>query len=41
VTIIGIPFACAHVKRAGLALWPIGMMIVPADDAPLRYARRQ
>jgi uncharacterized membrane protein YccF (DUF307 family) len=41
VTIIGIPFAWAHVKLAGLALWPIGMMIVPADDAPLRYARRQ
>jgi uncharacterized membrane protein YccF (DUF307 family) len=35
VTIIGIPFAWAHVKLAGLALWPIGMMIVPADDAPL------
>jgi uncharacterized membrane protein YccF (DUF307 family) len=41
VTIIGIPFAWAHVKLAGLALWPIGMMIVPAEDAPLRYARRQ
>jgi uncharacterized membrane protein YccF (DUF307 family) len=41
VTIIGIPFAWAHVKLAGLALWPIGMMIVPADDASLRYARRQ
>ena len=24
VTIIGIPFAWAHVKLAGLALWPIG-----------------
>jgi uncharacterized membrane protein YccF (DUF307 family) len=33
VTIIGIPFTWAHVKLAGLALWPIGMMIVPADDA--------
>jgi len=41
VTIIGIPFAWAHVKLAGLALWPIGMMIVPADDAPARYDRRQ
>jgi uncharacterized membrane protein YccF (DUF307 family) len=40
VTIIGIPFAWAHVKLAGLALWPIGKAIVPADDAPLRYARR-
>jgi uncharacterized membrane protein YccF (DUF307 family) len=33
LTIIGIPFAWAHVKLAGLALRPIGMMIVPADDA--------
>jgi uncharacterized membrane protein YccF (DUF307 family) len=33
VTIIGIPFAWAHVKLAGIALWPIGKMIVPADDA--------
>jgi uncharacterized membrane protein YccF (DUF307 family) len=30
VTIIGIPFAWAHLKLAGLALWPIGKMIVPA-----------
>ena len=37
VTIIGIPFARAHFKLAGIALWPIGKMIVPADDAPLRY----
>jgi uncharacterized membrane protein YccF (DUF307 family) len=40
VTIIGIPFAWAHLKLAGLALWPIGKMIVPADDAPLSYRRR-
>ena len=40
VTIIGIPFAWAHLKLAGLALWPIGKVIVPADDAPLRYPRR-
>jgi uncharacterized membrane protein YccF (DUF307 family) len=31
ITIIGIPFAWAHLKLAGLALWPIGRMIVPAD----------
>src|SRR6516162_4598537 len=37
ITIIGIPFAWAHFKLAGIALWPIGKMIVPADDAPLRY----
>ncbi len=30
VTIIGIPFAWAHLKLAGLALWPIGREIVPA-----------
>jgi uncharacterized membrane protein YccF (DUF307 family) len=30
ITIVGIPFALAHVKLAGLALWPIGKMIVPA-----------
>jgi len=30
VTIIGIPFAWAHLKLAGIALWPIGRTIVPA-----------
>src|SRR5271165_2047489 len=29
ITIIGLPFAWAHMKLAGLALWPIGKMIVP------------
>jgi len=37
ITIIGLPFAWAHVKLAGLALWPIGKMIVDDDDIP--YAR--
>ena len=37
ITIIGLPFAWAHLKLAGIALWPIGKIIVPADDAPLRY----
>src|SRR5512139_1462436 len=41
VTIIGIPFAWAHLKLAGLALWPIGKMIVLAEDAPLQYTRRR
>jgi uncharacterized membrane protein YccF (DUF307 family) len=38
ITIIGIPFAWAHLKLAGLALWPIGKMIVPKDQlqAPRR-----
>jgi uncharacterized membrane protein YccF (DUF307 family) len=30
ITIIGIPFAWAHLKLAGMALWPIGKVIVPA-----------
>ena len=33
VTIIGIPFAWAHLKLAGIALWPVGRMIVPKDQA--------
>ena len=41
VTIIGIPFAWAHLKLAGIALWPIGKMIVLAEDAPLRYPPRR
>jgi len=36
VTIIGIPFAWAHLKLAGLALWPIGKVIVPLDEVRLR-----
>ena len=35
ITIIGIPFAWAHLKLAGIALWPIGKMIVP-DGVPIR-----
>src|ERR1700689_2787255 len=30
VTVVGIPFAWAHLKLAGIALWPIGKVIVPA-----------
>ena len=33
VTIIGIPFAWAHLKLASIALWPIGKMIVTIEDA--------
>ena len=40
ITIIGIPFGWAHLKLAGLALWPIGMMIVPADQQPVGDQRR-
>jgi len=40
VTIIGLPFAWAHLKLAGLALWPIGKMIVPLEEARRgRYSR--
>jgi uncharacterized membrane protein YccF (DUF307 family) len=39
VTIIGIPFAWAHFKLAALALWPIGKIIVPAEDGGLRSLR--
>jgi uncharacterized membrane protein YccF (DUF307 family) len=28
-TIIGIPFAWAHLKLAGISLWPIGKDVVP------------
>jgi uncharacterized membrane protein YccF (DUF307 family) len=38
VTVVGIPFAWAHLKLAGLALWPIGRTIVPAGLPPA-YAR--
>ena len=41
VTILGFPFAWAHLKLAAIALWPIGKIIVPAADAPLRYPTRQ
>jgi uncharacterized membrane protein YccF (DUF307 family) len=39
LTIIGVPFAWAHLKLAGLALWPIGKMIVPADAGSRPYRR--
>src|SRR5437016_11698334 len=38
ITIIGVPFAWAHLKLAGIALWPIGKMIVPMDEA-MRFRR--
>jgi uncharacterized membrane protein YccF (DUF307 family) len=33
ITIIGIPFAWAHLKLAGFALWPIGRAVVRHDLA--------
>ena len=41
ITIIGIPFAWAHLKLAGIALWPVGKMIVDANASPLQYQRPQ
>jgi len=41
VTIVGIPFAWAHLKLAGIALWPIGKEIVDAQAVPLRSMRAQ
>jgi uncharacterized membrane protein YccF (DUF307 family) len=38
ITIIGIPFAWAHLKLAKLALWPIGKIIVPTVFANLPVA---
>ena len=39
VTIIGIPFAWAHLKLAGLALWPIGKVIVSTEDERISKGR--
>jgi len=40
-TIIGLPFAWAHLKLARLALWPIGKMVVFAGEIPPSYPQRQ
>jgi uncharacterized membrane protein YccF (DUF307 family) len=39
VTLIGLPFAWAHLKLAGLALWPIGRIIVPVEAVPVGVGR--
>ena len=41
VTIIGLPFAWAHLKLAKLALWPIGKMVVLAGETPTTYPQRR
>jgi len=33
ITIIGLPFAWAHLKLAGISLWPIGRDVVAVADA--------
>jgi uncharacterized membrane protein YccF (DUF307 family) len=35
ITLIGIPFAWAHLKLAGISLWPVGKTIVPREEADL------
>jgi uncharacterized membrane protein YccF (DUF307 family) len=39
ITIIGIPFAWAHLKLALLSLWPIGKIVVNADEVDVLRAR--
>jgi len=39
VTVIGIPFAWAHLKLAGMALWPVGRESVPRELASGGYGR--
>ena len=41
VTIIGIPFAWAHLKLAGIALWPIGKIIVLLPMRPYATPARR
>jgi len=41
VTIIGIPFAWAHLKFIGISLWPVGKAIVTTEEAEaIRTIRR-
>lgn len=35
ITLIGIPFAWAHLKLAGISLWPVGKTIVPREEAEM------
>lgn len=37
ITLVGLPFAWAHVKLAGFALWPIGRSVVRHDIGWRRY----
>jgi uncharacterized membrane protein YccF (DUF307 family) len=39
ITIIGIPFAWAHLKLALLSLWPIGRTIVSSEEAEMLRGR--
>ena len=35
ITIIGLPFAWAHLKLAGASLFPVGTEILPRESAPV------
>ena len=37
ITVIGLPFAWAHLKLAGFSLWPFGRTIVSTHDARPYY----
>jgi uncharacterized membrane protein YccF (DUF307 family) len=38
ITIIGIPFAWAHLKLAGISLWPLGREVISVENArPLPF----
>jgi uncharacterized membrane protein YccF (DUF307 family) len=39
LTVIGIPFAWAHLKLALLSLWPVGRTIVSVEEAELLRGR--
>jgi uncharacterized membrane protein YccF (DUF307 family) len=41
ITVIGIPFAWAHLKLAGYALWPVGRAVVRSDIAEQRSFDRR
>jgi len=36
LTVIGLPFAWAHLKLARLALWPVGQALTPLPQGPAR-----
>ena len=40
LTLIGIPFAWAHLKLVPISLWPIGKAIMTAEDAEALRRRR-
>lgn len=33
ITIIGLPFAWAHLKLAGISLWPVGKEVISQEEA--------